>query len=195
MKKTSVILLVSLLIGGLTGPTWAVVTTLDIDEIYILQYKDYWDGTVETNPFGFELWVMGTNISSVSVTDPHSGSHSLTDWGDGQWGFDDQDFASLATLDASYGNGDYVFNFNTGEDSVTINYQYTQPSNFVNITYPADGETGVGLNPTYTWDSAVGYGDALGMWVIEDPNGTDDELYWNVPEYNTALTSWQPGPL
>lgn len=194
MRKMFVVLLLSLLIGGLTGPTWAVVS-LDVTEIGILEYKDYWDGTAITNPYGIEVWVNGSNITSVSVTDPHSGNHSLTDWGGGQWGFDDGGFASLVALEASYGNGNYAFNFNSGEDTVTIDYQNTEPSGFANITNPTDGQTGVGLNPTYTWDSAAGYGEALGMWVIEDPSGVADDIYENVPEYNTALTSWQPGSL
>ena len=192
MKQMSVVLLLILLIGG---PTWAVILDLNVEEIYIVQYKDYWDGTVETNPFGIELWVTGQFITSVSVKDPHNVDHSLSDWGGGRWGFDDENFASLVLLDASYGPGNYVFDFNSGEDADTINYQYTEPGGFANITYPTDGQTGVELNPTYTWDSAVGYGEALGMYVAEDPSGVDNEIYWNAPEYNTALTSWQPGPL
>lgn len=185
------VLLLPLLITALAGPAWALAS-LDVGEVYIVQYKDYWDGVVETNPFGIEIWVTGQLITSVSVQDPHGGNHALTNEG-GEWRFEGPNFASLASLDAAYGNGNYTFNFNSGEDTVTIDYQYTQPTSFANITYPADGQTGVPLNPTYTWGSVAGYGDAMGMWVLNAV--TDSDEYWDAPQYNMAMTSWQPGPL
>ena len=191
MRKMFIVLFLSLLIWGLAGPTWAV--GLDVQEVYIDQYKDHWNGTVETNPFGIDIWVNGSGITSLSVVDPHLVSHGLV-LDDGEWAFYQGDFADLASLAISYGPGDYVFTFNSGEvdeDTVTISYLYSEPTGFANITNPTDVETGVGLNPTYSWDSAAGYGDALGMWVVDN---LSNDIYWNAPA-DINLTSWQPGVL
>ena len=196
MRKLILVLLAVTLMVAVQAETTAAV--LNVEEISISQYKDFWDGAADSTPYGFEVFINGTGISSVSVVDPHSGNHVLSDFGGGEWGFEDWDFASLIALDASYGAGSYAFTFNAGgldEDTVTINYAYTEPTGFADITYPADGQTNVELNPVYTWASVVGYGDALGMWIIEDPTGLDNDLYENVPVFDMNTTSWQPGPL
>ena len=195
-KSVLVLLAVASMVAMMTSPAPAPPLVLDVNEIYIEQYKDFWDGSAEPSPYGFEVWINGSGITGVSVEDPHGVNHVLSNWGD-YWEFDEGGFASLATLDASYGPGEYVFSFNGGADSVTLNYQYSEPTSFANITYPTDGQTDVELNPIYTWDSVAGYAnaDALGMWVVEDPDGFGDDLYWNGPVFDLTTTSWQPGTL
>jgi hypothetical protein len=187
------------LIIGLTGPADAVISDLDVDRINIVQYKEFWDGTVETNPFGFKVWgVLGGNVTSVSMVDPHGDNHALSygDFGFGgggqAWGFEDDGFADLTSLDASFGPGNYVFTFNGGEDTVTIDYQYTQPSGPVNITYPANLQSNVPLDPTFTWDSALGLGLFQVAWLTEDPDGLDNIV--DQVELFTTFNSWQPDP-
>lgn len=167
-------------------------TALDVGEIFIAQRKDHWANAAAGSPYNFEVWVNGTGITSVSVTDPHGVNHSLF-LEDGQWDFQDVGFASLANLDATYGPGDYMFNFNAGADSAIVNYQYIVPTGLASITYPSDGQSNVGPNPVYTWDSAEDYGDVLTL-AVENPGGLGSDLYSEAPVSDT-LTSWQPGPL
>lgn len=195
-KSVQVFLAVALMVVVTAEPAAAA---LDVGEVLIIQYKDHWANLDVANPYGIEIFVKGTDITSVSVEDPHGGNHVLTNWGGDEWGFEEWNFASLAALDASYGTGpgSYVFTFNAGkgdEDTVAIDYAYTVPTDFATITYPADGDTGVGLNPVYAWDSVDFYAnaDALGLWVWDV--ATDDDAWEAVP-VSKALTSWQPGAL
>jgi len=186
MRKTFLVLMVALMGVVIAEPAAA----LDVDHIHIVQLKDHWGNVAFESPYGLEIWLTGTGITSVSVVDPHLVSHDL-EFGDGEWEFDHLGFGSLTALNASYGPGDYVFNFNDGADTVTINYQYTEPTGFANITYPADGQTGVELDPVYTWNPVVGYGDALSMWVVE----SDTDIYSDGTVLDMSRTSWQAGAL
>ena len=194
MRKTLVALLaVSLMFTVMGVPAAANAVALGVDEIFIAQRKDHWANVVTGFPYNFEVWVNGTGITSVSVMDPYGVSHSLV-LEDGQWDFEEVGFASLADLDASYGPGDYVFNFNSGADTVTINYQYTEPTDFAYVTNPTDGQTDVALNPVYRWNSVEGYGDVLTL-AVENPGGLGPDLYSEGPVFDMTTTSWQPGPL
>ncbi|NQT21237.1 MAG: hypothetical protein HQ592_16130, partial [Planctomycetes bacterium] len=166
----------------------------DIEEILVGAFRDYVDGVEELIPYESEIEVFGSNITGVSVEVPNGGVHTLINDGGGEWWGLEEEFASLAALRAAFGTGDYIFTFNGGADTVTVPYSATAPTGFANITGPEHGNHGVELNPTFTWGSAVGSGDFLGMFVIEDPDGTDDDIYEAVP-VDIGTISWQPGPL
>jgi hypothetical protein len=81
---------------------------------------------------------------------------------------------------------------NDFEDQVLLGFATALPGDYPAITSPTDGAGDVGVNPVYTWDSVAGAGQYLGMWVSDNVTG---DLYENVPESDTSLTSWQPGAL
>ena len=175
--------------------TEPAVAALDVSEINIHQRKVHRDNTAVANPYEFSTTVWGTGITSASVVDPHGFNHIIPSGVDGAW-FTTGGFTTLPLLDASYGPGDYVFTFNAGEadeDTVTVNYQYTETTGFANITYPADGQTNVPLNPVYIWDSVAGYAnaDALFLWLEQ---GGHRYIESGVI-IDMTTTSWQPGPL
>lgn len=173
---------------------------LDVGRIIISHDKDYWGNAAATDPYGISILINGTGVTSLSVVDPHSVGHVLSDQGDGMWYFAEHAaFADLTALDASYGPGDYVFTFNAGEadeDTVTISYAYTELTGFANITYPAYGQTNVPLNPIYTWDSVAGYANADSLFMAVMENASGFRIYDNFPGSDDLTpTSWQPGPL
>jgi|GEM_PF-2342776 len=165
----------------------------DIEAILIEQFKDYEDGIAITNPWGIEIDIEGTDITSATVTPPGGAPIALEDGGDGEWEIEAQ-YASLAALNTAWPTGDYDFTFNNGFDTVTLSYAAPAPSGFAPITYPAHQQADVETNPEYTWTSAAGLGEALGMYVVQNPEGMGFDLYedWNV---DIDQTSWQPGSL
>ncbi len=92
MSKLALIFLaVASMVAVMTSPAPAPPLVLDVDEIYIGQYKDFWDGSAEPSPYGFEVWINGSGITSVSMDDPHGVNHVLSDW-DGEWEFNERGF-------------------------------------------------------------------------------------------------------
>ena len=107
MSKTFPVLTVILMVAVIAQPAAA----LNVDAIYIAQFKEHWANVADSSPYGVEVWLTGTGITSVSVMDPHLVSHDLTQEG-GEWVYELEGFNSITALDAAYGPGDYVFNFN-----------------------------------------------------------------------------------
>lgn len=187
-----VLVMVSMLLAeaALLPPLWGA----DIEEVFVITGKGSSEG------YFWETFVEGTGLTSVTVTPPGKSSIPLTDHGDGGWGFESSLYTTLGDLRDDYPLGDYPFSFDGGADSATISYNVAEFGDATGpypvITYPLEGASDVPLDPTYTWDSwdNVTYPiGALGMWVVDETTGND--LYENVPEYNTSLTEWTPGPL
>ena len=166
----------------------------DITEIGIDQFKDYQDGSPLAAPYGIEIFVEGTGLGEVTVEDPYGVVHTLVQYGPGEWDFEDYGYADLTALEAVYGSGEYIFTFNGGADTVTLNYAVAEPAGFADITYPAHNQLDVESNPEYTWNTAAAFGEALGMWIVQNPEGMGSDIYeeWNA---DINQTSWQPGPL
>ena len=172
--------------------TGSAIAAVDIHNIQLNYGRYWWAGVPESKPY--DLWgtVTGTVITGITMTPPGGSPVALDHWGGNTWGFGDS-FSTEADLYAAYPRGLYEFNINAGEDgedSVTINHNPVEPTDFPNITYPTDNATNVPLGPTITWQSCVGYGDAL-ILALWDETGGGGQIEW----LNIAATSWNPGPL
>ena len=196
MKK---IFWMSLCVLFAAGTVQAALDILDIEGIYIDSCKDYTDGTPDTNPWEFEIWVDIANKDSlhhIDITLP--GGTTKTIYEDsGDWEYESStDYSTLADLRADYPTGDYVFSFEKSDDTVlctvTLNYaDLSEPANPVDFTYPAyNGQTGISTNPTFEWTVGSSDANALGMWVWDTVE--DKDLYEEVP-VSMDTTSWSPG--
>jgi len=164
----------------------------DLTYLFLTKELGHMNGVEGTPPYFMEIWVVGANITSATVTPPGGGPIDLEDWGDG-WGID-EGYASLAALNAAWPSGDYDFTFNNGFDTVTVSHTQVPPGTFPNITSPGHQSTGVGPSPTCEWDSVAGAGDAIALFLVEDPDGIDEDVWEEWPvDINT--TSRQIGPL
>jgi len=187
-------LAVAALVVGLVAPSVADAA-LDIEAIFINTAEDYLNGAAPPYDRYWmdELEVVGTGITSVTVTPPSKSPVALVFDGE-DWGLEySVQYATLAALRADYPVGDYVFSFNGGADSVTVWYDPTIPSGTVDLS-SIHGRTDVPWEtPTFGWPAYAGTGDALGM-LLNDP-GLYDDLYENVP-VAIGETSWTlPGDL
>jgi len=200
MKRLIGICAVVGLIMAVTGTAQAA---LDINGIYMTSCKDHLDGTPITVPWVFEVWVElddpDNDLHHIDVSP--AGGAPFTIYEDfGDWEHESPtDYLTLTALRDDYPTGDYMFKFfDSGDlllDSVTLNYpDLDEPDNPVNFIYPEnDGETGIPLNPTFTWTVSHADGNALGMWLW-DPIANKD-IDWDVP-VSMGTTSWGPlGPL
>lgn len=195
--RTTLAVLAVTLVAGLVVPSVANAE-LDIEEIFIDTAEDYLNGAAPPyNRYWMEeLAVVGTGITSVTVTPPGKDSVAL-DLDEGRWELEGNilQYATLALLRADYPVGNYVFSFNGGDDSVTVWYDPTAPSGIVDLS-SIHGRTDVPWQtPTFSWPAYAGTGgDALGMWLF-DP-GAGEDLYENAPPIDIGETSWTlPGDL
>ncbi|MCK4292568.1 MAG: hypothetical protein KAY65_05185 [Planctomycetes bacterium] len=186
---------VSLSLGALSATSWA--GNLDIYEIQIISSK-YWSGGVFED-YGIYVTVSGSNdINAVTLTPPAPANSPIVFdqrhcWEGGCiWAIEIEEYNSLDELRNDFPTGDYTFSFNNGADSATLNHNPIQPTGFAVITYPADdGATDVPLNPTITWQSCVGYGDAVAVYIWDEMR---DTRHWT-GFIDIAQTSWMAGPL
>jgi len=171
---------------------------LSLDTVKITQLKMHHDGAVEPQPYLADIAVAGANITDVAVQDPHGGVHALAfegDTGGGQqlWRLRER-FSDLATLQAVWGNGGYLFTFNGGDDTVTIQYNVVEPTTFANITNPADGSHVPPGELNCAWDFLGTGGDYIDAWLNQDPAGTPVE-YDAVRRLPINSTGWMPRDL
>jgi len=172
----------------------AVDTAVALDihnvDLGVTEYR--FGGVPDSDPYEFWGRVNGDGITAVTMTTPDSVVYDLEAWTTAQyrWGFSVDDL-TLAEL-AAFPTGDYTFTFNGGADSVTLYHNPTAPTNFANITDPVHNSTNVSLNPTFTWDSCVGYGDALQMGIGEEEA---DENVDGAFMVDIGEISWTVGPL
>lgn len=163
---------------------------LDIENVFIMTVKDHENGTARAMPYICEINVEGSGLTAVSMTPPGGSPINLSEDEPGSgydFDFNSGYYADLASLRTDYGDGGYVFSFNGGADTVTLNYQMpTAPTGYMEFTQPTHNETGVALDVNVTWNSCASYGDALGVWV-----GTDLQDQGEAP-LDIGDTSWNP---
>ncbi len=169
---------------------------LNIHDITITEVEYRLDGVPGANPYEFSCGVIGDNITEVKMTTPSGVVYDLVLWPTAQydWGLVCDDL-TLADLVASFPRGptaNYILTFNGGADSVELIHNPTVPGGFANITYPVHNSYNVPLNPTMTWGSCVGLGDALTMSLCEELGDIMVDMQWWVP---IGTPSWTVGPL
>ena len=197
MKRLIAICAVVGLIMAVAGTAQA---DFDIHGIYINSCKEHWNGIPETNPWGFETGIeyASDSLDHIDVTKPDATSFTIYKV-DGIWEYQSPSrYLSLKALQGDYPFGNYTFDFCNSMDvllkSVTMDYSnISEPTQAVNFTYPStNGQTGIDINPTFTWTVSPTAGNVLGMslWDVL----TDETVYdsWMVP---MTTTSWMPGPL
>jgi len=185
--RTTLAVLAVALVAGLVGAEPALAD-LNIENVFIMTVKELENGTALAMPYICEINVEGSGLTGVSMTPPGAGSPiSLSEDEPGFYEFNSSYYADLTSLRAEYNDGGYVFSFNGGADTVTLNYQMpTAPTGYMDFTQPTHNETGVALDVLITWDSCAGDGDALGVWV-----DTDLQDQGEAP-LDIGDTSWNP---
>ncbi len=186
-QKANILVLSIVAVLAISLATPVAQADLDIRGIYITSCKDHLDGTaLITDPWVFEVWMdfvdTGT-LHHIDVTPPSSGSGPFTIYAD-WWYEPDTDYSTLAALRGDYPTGNYKFEFenSSNENLRTVNLDnsgISEPLNAVDFTYPSENyQTGILLDPTFTWTVDSGDGDALGMWLW-DPD-TENDIYEDV---------------
>ena len=207
-QKANILVLsiVAVLAISLATPTAEATITLtppDIDWIVITSVQNFVDGTPWTDPWAFEMWVEVVtpgDLDHIDVTG--AASFTLSKYGDKEWESGPSSlYSSLAALRDDYPLGTYTLTFEDSFDvflnSVDLVYSGLpgEPLDIVDFTtYPStNGQTGISINPTFTWDGVtIGDGDAL-MLALED---VEDEYFYGEQPVLVTETSWTPaGPL
>jgi hypothetical protein len=180
-------------------------SALDIEHIYVYEGAFFTNGVITNYFWGANIRGTGLTNGTVQVLDTgfsYPLVHSTTDplqWGVAQTfaTFGDDLFAHPIPC-----NNEFFFNQKPGgsyEDNVTLGYNVpTGVTGLANITFPVHNSTGVALNPTYAWNSVLGFGQDLGLFVNLGFNSVTENvstvnLYSDFPESNMSKTSWQPG--
>jgi hypothetical protein len=172
-------------------------SALDIVDVSILYLEDRRNDVPGPTPFSLEVLVEGTDISDIDVTTPAGSgvaSFSLVDEGGGEWEYSSSGYADSASLISDFNAGDYLFEFTgTGAefDQITLTFDPTAPTDFIDVQDPAHGSTGVATSPTVTWLDCSGCGgDLINMWVINTFTGDDEDSFETT---DTSETTWNVG--
>ncbi len=202
-KKNNIFVLciVAIMSILLAAPTPAAA--LNIDKIIMTSCKDHLDGTPETTPWCFEIWVNleeQGSLHHIDVTPPAGGLAPFTIYEDyGDWDYDSpSEYSTLGDLQDDYPAGTYTLNFEDSSDallaSVDLDYSgLSLPGSPVDFTYPSDnGQTDIDINPMLTWTVDSDVGDALAIWLWDED--ADGDVYWHVPASMTTF-SCAPGLL
>jgi hypothetical protein len=201
-QKTNIFILgiVAILVITLTTPI--TKASLDIDGIYITYLKGFVDGAAGPTPWGFETWVDITSsngLDHIDITKPGGATPFATLNSSNEWEYYSPAlYSDLSAVQGVYPEGIYKFEFENSSDTVlkTVNLDHSglsEPTGPVDFTNPStDGQTGISINPTFTWTVDSGAGDALGMWLYDPITHTD--IYGDAPVAMDTL-SWAPGPL
>jgi hypothetical protein len=184
---------------------WVIATVLsvataqavfagNIEEIRIITATERSAGTVVNNWFGMS--VHGDGFSTVSAHDLTTDAWYELNYDAGQtaWVYRDSGYDTLAGLYSVHPNPTsfmFYFDLQQGgsyQDVVLLGYARANPSDYIHVTYPANGATDVPDNPTFTWDFN-GYTEKMGMKLINE----DDNVVV-AQEYPTDLTlrEWTP---
>ncbi len=196
MSRIGILTILAVLAVTLACAAPASASPLDVNNIIIRQAVV----RVDENVAGYlaQFYVQGTGLTGVDVKNLTTNQViTLANTAPNVYSFDNT-FATFAGLNAQHHNPEpYLFTFNPGQptqDAMILAFNVAPPDNLVNILHPGQLETGLELDPNYSWDSVAALdGYQLAMRVRKQSDGTT--LFENTPEYNTALTTWQPGSL
>jgi hypothetical protein len=169
------------------------VTAENIEDIRILTATEREDGVISDN--FFEIEVSGSDITSVGVRDLTSNA-----WYDlsynpsrGAWLYRDDGYATVTDLYAVHSNPtNYMFYFNgdesTYEDVVLLGYARAHPTDFLDITFPANQEDSVSVDAIMMWDFD-GWAEIIGAKIVSiADNQVVDEIY----STDLSLDQWDP---
>jgi len=159
---------------------------ITISQVVLVNHKYYLNGT-DQNDYSYDLGVEGTGITSVTVAGPDSTSFTLTQEDVDAW-YSESSFGSLTALRTAFPIGDYVFNFNGGAASLTVNFAGTAPGSFPVGINPLHGATGVSTTPKFTW-SLVPVADGIALTVDVRDIAADDTVTESSP-LNMGDTQW-----
>ena len=178
---------------------------LDINWIGITSYKEFRDVIPkDPEPGEFNNWahvVDPGTLHYIDITKPGASSPFVTMYEATNTGWWDEwdpsfdiEYPSLSALRAVYPEGFYTLDFlgSGGGLFESLSFDYnslpSESTGPVDFIYPStNDQSGIGINPTFTWSVSPGAGDAL-MMVLEDL------VYWDVP-FSISSISWTPGSL
>jgi hypothetical protein len=182
-------------------------SALDVQQIRVYEGAFFTNGVITNYFWGVNVKATGMDNGTVQVVNTGASYplvHSISN--PNHWGII-QTFTSFANDTASHPipcNNTFFFNQKPGgsyEDNVTLGYDPgAGVGGFAHITFPTHNAMGMPLNPTYQWDSVLGYGQDLGLFVNLGANSILENLntisvYNDVPDSDMTKTWWQPGPL
>jgi len=157
---------------------------LDIDWISITSYKECRKGVPKkTEPCEFDTWahvIYPGTLHRIDITKQGASSPFMMyeannpGWWD-EWVPSSMiEYPSLSALREVYPEGFYTLDFRDigGGLIKSLSLYYSslprEPTEPVDFIYPSmNDQSGIGINPTYTWNVSPGPGDAL-MMVLED---------------------------
>jgi len=199
-QKTSILVLCIVAFLVISFVTSLAEMELDIDWIGITSYKECRDGVPkDPEPCEFDICahvVYPGTLHRIDITKPGASSpfmmmYEATNpgWWD-EWNPSfDIEYPSLSALRAVYPKGFYTLGFRDigGGLIKSLSFDYSslpsEPTGPVDFIYPSiNDQSGIGINPTFTWSVSPGAGDAL-MMVLEDI------VYWDVPVSISSI-SW-----
>ena len=182
-------------------------SALDIQQILVYEGTFLTNGAITNSFWGVNVKATGLDNATVQVLNTGASYalvHSAAN--PDHWGII-QTFTSFANDLASHPipcNNKFYFNQKPGgsyEDNVTLGYNLGGGVGaFATITNPTQNSTGVSTNPNYTWNSVLGAGQDLGLFVNLGANSILENLntiylYSDSPDNNLSKISWQPGSL
>jgi len=170
---------------------------LDVQQVFVSYMEGRTDDTA--NEWAFQAFITGTGITDIVFQDQNSLYQGGIPYDPvrGGWFYRDDSYASRSAFDTDHPNPTSIkfwFNYispGVYTDLLTATYNTTEPTGFADITYPAHNQTGVGVNPTYTWDNVDGMGDTIFL-SVEDDGGSN--VYYHGPDADMTMMSWSPVP-
>ncbi len=204
-QKTSILVLCIVAFLAISFVASLAEMELDIDWIGITSYKECRDDLPkDPEPGEFDTWahvVYPGSLHRIDITKPGASSPFMTMYEATNPGWWDEwdpssiiEYPSLFALREVYQEGFYTLDFrNIGGGLIkSLSFDYSippsKPTREVDFIHLSTIEqSGIGINPTFTWSVSPGPGDAL-MMVLEDL------AYWDVP-LSISSISWTPGSL
>jgi len=204
-QKTSILVLCIVAFLVISFVTSLAEMELDIDWIGITSYKEFRDNVPkDPEPGEFDIWahvVDPGTLHRIDITKPGASSPFMTMYEatNPVW-WDEWDpssiikYPSLSALREVYQEEFYTLNFHDiiGGLIKSLSFDYSIPPSkpkgpvdFIHLS--TIEQSGIGINPTFTWSVNPGPSDAL-MMVLEDL------AYWDVP-LSISSISWTPGSL
>jgi hypothetical protein len=160
--------------------TITTAANIEFVELFKLVYR--YDGTPVSMPYELEACVGGGGITGATITftgNPNPPFDLMSDPGEGDFCLF-QEFNTAGELDTAFPNALYTFDIATidGMDSKTVDFNFTEPEGYLEITAPVDGESvphDSDLTVTWTLTEKVAgcivagdCGDGIGFFLGDD---------------------------